>query len=409
MAVGDRPVRVLVVHPRDPAAPSLGGIQTFLHDLIKHAPPDFEITVAGVTSDPARRPIGRRQAVDVAGRRAWTLPLAPEGRLARTPVELARMVVAQLRLRRLMRDRRTILQVHRPYRRLVLAGHRGPRVQFVHLDLRDWPGPSGWSRLRLLYRPFSSRALESMSRVFVVNERGAEELRRSHPSIAERIEFLPVWVDEDAFHPPADGERNALRARLRERLSLTFDDDDERYILFAARLDPVKAPLLAIDAFAELAAEDERARLLIAGDGELRKATEERISEHGLAGRVHLLGSLARDDLALLMRASDVLLLSSRAEGGGPRVVVEALASGLPIVATDVGEIRRTVHHEVNGWLAAEHTPGSLAAGLRWALSRPRGELIASARAAVEPYTARRVLERLYDTYRRLLSDDPAG
>ena len=45
------PVRVLIVHPRDPAAPTLGGIQTFLRDFIKYAPAEFDITFVGTTRD----------------------------------------------------------------------------------------------------------------------------------------------------------------------------------------------------------------------------------------------------------------------------------------------------------------------------------------------------------------------
>ena len=102
------------------------------------------------------------------------------------------------------------------------------------------------------------------------------------------------------------------------------------------------------------------------------------------------------------MRSCDVLLLSSRAEGGGPRVVLEALASGLPVVATTVGDVARTVRSGTNGWLAASHDPGALADGLAWALDRPFAELSREAVAAVAPYTARRVLAPLYDAYRTL-------
>ena len=62
-------IRVVVLHPRDLAAPTLGGIQTFLHDFVKHSPADFDITVAGVTQDPDERPIGKRSRVRIGGTR----------------------------------------------------------------------------------------------------------------------------------------------------------------------------------------------------------------------------------------------------------------------------------------------------------------------------------------------------
>jgi len=79
-------VRVLIVHPRDLAAPTGGGIQTFLHDFVKHAPLDFEITLAGVTNDRRARPIGRRSRVRAGAGHAWMLPLAGSGRLAHSPM-----------------------------------------------------------------------------------------------------------------------------------------------------------------------------------------------------------------------------------------------------------------------------------------------------------------------------------
>jgi D-inositol-3-phosphate glycosyltransferase len=114
------------------------------------------------------------------------------------------------------------------------------------------------------------------------------------------------------------------------------------------------------------------------------------------------MGDVPRARLAQIMRVADVLLLTSRAEGGGPRVVVEALASGTPAVATPVGEVRRTVTSRVTGWLIEERTAGAVADGLEWVLQAARESMRAAAVEAAAPYTARRVLDRVYDAYRRL-------
>ncbi len=144
-------------------------------------------------------------------------------------------------------------------------------------------------------------------------------------------------------------------------------------------------------------------RLVVAGEGALREAMDIHARELGLAERVHFVGDQARDELAELMRATDVLLLSSRTEGGGPRVVLEALASGVPVVATPVGDVARTVRSGVNGWLTAGHDAAELADGLEWVLDQPLDVVRAKAVAAVAPYTARRVLEPLYAAYRELV------
>ena len=402
-------VRVLIVHPRDLGAPTGGGIQTFLHDFVKHAPKDFEITLAGVTNDRGARPIGRRSRVKAGGGTAWMLPLAASGRLARSPMDLVRMAVGQLRLRRHMLDRQTILQIHRPFRPILLAGHRGPRVQFVHLDMRAWPGPSGWPRMGHLYRPFSDRALARMDRVYVVNDPGVEMLRNAHPQMAERISLLPVWYDDEIFQLPQPGERDAVRADLAERLGIGLAGPTDRWVLLAGRVDPLKDPLLALDVFGRLVAK-RAATLIVAGEGELRGQLSQEVDAAGLRASVRFVGDLSRDELATLMRASDALLLTSTAEGGGPRVVVESLASGLPVVTTDVGDVRRTVTGGVNGWIAPLGDADALVEGLRWVFDQPREQIAQAAALAVEPYTARRILEPLYATYRRLATgrDDDA-
>jgi glycosyltransferase involved in cell wall biosynthesis len=394
---------VLVVHPRDLGAPTIGGIQTFLHDFVKFSPPDFKITLAGVTQDPRSRPIGRMSEVAIDGRTAWFLPLAPAGGLPRNPARLLAMVAGLIRLRREMLRSDTILQVHRPYRRLFLAGHRGPRVQFIHVDIRDWPGPSAWPRLRGLYRQFSDRALEQMARVFVVNEPGVEIIREQYPTIADRVDFLPVWYDDAVFRAPLPMEKPAIRRTILTRMGLDEEAADDRLILFAGRLDPIKDPELAIDAFAQLiGGGGPAARLFVCGDGEMRAGLEERARSLGVADRVQFMGDRPREELAIIMRACDVLLLTSRAEGGGPRVVLEALASGLPVVAPPVGDVRRTVEHRVDGWLIGDRTPEAVADGLRWVFDQPTTALAEAAVSAARPYTARAVLTRLYDIYRGL-------
>lgn len=392
-------VRLLILHPRDLGAPTSGGIQTFLHDFVKFAPADFDITLAGLTSDQGARPIGRLTSVTIDGRAATMLPLGSAGRLPANPLTWLRMALAQARLRGRLLDRHTIVQIHRPFRAILLAGHRGPRVQFVHLDLDAWPGPTGWPRLGRLYRPFSHAALGRMARMYVVSERGASALRDRHPELAERVEYLPVWHDPAVFHAASDAERKSLRADLAARLGSPGRDADLRFVLLAGRLDPNKDPLLAVASVAHLPA---NVHLLLAGGGELRGALEARVEELALGGRVHLLGDVAREEVAKLMRAADCLLLTSHSEGGGPRVVVEALASGLPVVATDVGEVRRTVRDGLNGRIVSAHEPKLLADALAWTLAQPRGAMAAAAVAAAEPYTAQRVLAPLYATYRDL-------
>ena len=401
-------MKVLILHPRDPAEPTIGGIQTFLHDFIKYAPADFELTFAGTTADRRKRPIGRQTSLRIAGHDVRLLALSSSNGLPRDPLGLLGVFWAQLRLRSQMLRGGRILQVHRPYRPFFLTGQRGPRVQFIHVDIRDWPGPSAWHHVRGVYRNFSSRALEAMSRVFVVNEPGAEIIRRDYPALAERVEFLPVWYDPETFFPASVEERQRVRGELLKELGLDAGEDLP-LALFAGRLDPIKDPELAIDGLAELRRRGTGARLIVAGSGDLQVALLEQARRQEVAAFVHFIGDVPRTRLAQIMRVADVLLLTSRAEGGGPRVVVESLASGTPAVATPVGEVRRTVAHRGNGWLVEERTATAVADGLEWVLQQPSTALSEPAIAAARPYTAAEVLARVYDAYRQISGERLTG
>lgn len=397
------------MHPRDPAAPTLGGIQTFLGDFIKYAPADFDISFAGVTRDASARPVGKWMPLEVNGRqiRFLAVGIAHGGTSLMAAI---RSLPAMLKLWRALRVPGRILQVHRPYRPFVLNRHPGAAVQFIHLDIRDWPGPSGWPKLRSLYREFSDATLERMDRVFIVNEPGAILLRTEHPKIADRVEFLPVWYDPELFQPVEQDARAQLRSDLAARLELPpTAAETDRFILLAVRLTEIKKPLLAIDSVAALVKKAHpNARLLIAGAGELEQESRARAAEEGIADRVHFLGDRPRAEIAQLMQASDALLLTARSEGGGPRVVLEALATGLPVVSTAVVEVRRTVTTRRNGWLVDGASPEALAEGLGWVLDQPPGSLADAARAAAAPFTAERMLATVYDTYRALQREHSA-
>jgi len=170
---------------------------------------------------------------------------------------------------------------------------------------------------------------------------------------ADKIHVVPNGVDRDIFQyrdkkqawgmlPGDVSEGEWLSEVLEDRAEL---------VLFVGNLVSVKAPDIMIESFERFqktTQSNRRVHLLLIGDGPMMSAVRERIRERGLEGMVHLLGRRSHDEVSLWMNLADCLCLCSRSEGM-PNVVLESLASGLPVVATDVGACREMLDEEKYG------------------------------------------------------------
>ena len=176
--------------------------------------------------------------------------------------------------------------------------------------------------------------------------------------------------------------------------------DQARLAIFVGRLDRQKDPLLLIDAFKRASALAPNLRLLVVGDGALRTQVEERIESAGLSGRVSLLGAQPPARIASLLSASDLFVLSSAYEGM-PIAVLEALAAGLPVVSTDVGEVRLVIKDGVNGAISRAPTPESIADAIASVLANIDLLRGAPCTDSVREFGPEAVLGRIYRHHRR--------
>ncbi len=187
--------------------------------------------------------------------------------------------------------------------------------------------------------------------VTVMSDSLASHIAERGVASASRLVVIPNAVDFERY--AAGGCREETRRALGV-------GDDEFLWLAAGRLAPAKDYAGLLRAFAALAGR-RQARLLIAGDGPLRGELAGLVDERGLAGRVRLLG--LRDDLPELYRACDALVLSSAWEGM-PNVVLEAMASGTPVVATAVGAVPEMVTDGETGYVVPPGDHAALAAAM---------------------------------------------
>ncbi len=166
---------------------------------------------------------------------------------------------------------------------------------------------------------------------------------------------------------------------------------------------PQKDHETLLRAFALLLKEHPTSRLILIGDGPTRVAAEDLAGRLGLGDRVAFPGFMS--DPAVAYAKMDIFVLSTHFEGQG-LVLLEAMARGLPVVATDLPVIRETIRDSVDGLLAAPGDAGALAAALARLVREPtlRRALGRSGRArALADFPMSNWTARLLDLYDRLL------
>ena len=166
------------------------------------------------------------------------------------------------------------------------------------------------------------------------------------------------------------------------------------------RLDPVKDQAGLLDAYAALPSTDGRHTLVIVGDGPCRATLEARAARPDLAGRVRLLGE--RDDVARLLAGFDIFTLPSIAEGIS-NTVLEAMASGLPVIATRTGGNGELVEDGVTGRLVPVGDRSALAAALAGYLADPHLRQLhgkVGRQRAIDEFSLDRMTSRYRELYR---------
>lgn len=219
----------------------------------------------------------------------------------------------------------------------------------------------------------------------------SDEVRRSMtPRASRQSEVLVHGINHESFERTGES-----RESVRSALGL---QPDTVAALTVANFRTEKDYPNLLRAAATACAEDPDLRVLAVGQGPLEHEVRELHAALGLGDRFVLLGF--RDDVPDLLRAVDLFVLGSAHEGL-PVAVMEALAAGLPVVATDVGGVAQAVVDAENGLLVPARDPQALAAamlrvardpGLRAALSR-------GARAGSTRFDIRTALRRQQDVY----------
>ncbi len=393
-------MRIVLIHQHDPAVRYVDGIGTFLRTFIQYAPPEFDLSLIGVTGDPQRFPLRRWQTLESDGRSYRFFPLLVSDTTRRRKIPLSlRFTHLLWHCRHSIDFRNAILEFHRIEPALALQALSNPKVLFLHshsADLRNPLSEVAWSRFPGLYFSLERKLISRMRRIYIVREDAVTHYQNQYPALAERIYFLPTWVDGNVFSALPEPERLLWKERLAHEQGFNPAD---RLLLFAGRFEGQKDPLLLLEAFRHLNGNFNQTVLVLMGAGALEKNLRTRIQNQGLASRVRILGPQSQRDLAKWMNAADCLCLSSAFEGM-PRVVVEALSCGLPVVGTDVGETKRLIASPAVGRLVKERTPEVFSRAIEDLFKQPRDS--EACQRQVSSFTAEKILSPVYDFYREL-------
>jgi glycosyltransferase involved in cell wall biosynthesis len=253
-----------------------------------------------------------------------------------------------------------------------VAATRFWRVRFIQSVQTTQPTPRWhWRLQRLAHR--------MADRVVAPSASAAEAARVWSKAPADKLVVIPNAIDAEDFggEKSSESETDQIKGSAETKGSDPFAAG--AVVGFIGRLDPIKRIVDLLDAVALL---DSSVRLEIFGEGSERTRLQAHVDGLGLQSRVTFRGAVARPQLALA--AIDLLVLPSDAEGFG-LVLIEAMAAGTPVVATNVPGIRDVVIDGRTGLLVPARDPKALAAAIRRVLRDDglRLSMIAAARADV--------------------------
>jgi D-inositol-3-phosphate glycosyltransferase len=258
-----------------------------------------------------------------------------------------------------------VVHLHYPFifgSELTLLGRlrRRRRVQalLVHYKNRLVGGGPRGALFELYERTVAPAVIRAADRVCVLSEdhaRSVAYLRRTAEREPSKLIEMPNGVDAELFAPGPD-------AGLRQRLGIGRDAVVAAFVATLDRAHHFKRLDVAIDGLARLGGD--AVHLVVAGGGELVDGFRARAAAAGVGERVHFLGAVPHPELPDVLRAADLFLLTTEPPESFGIVLIEAMAAGLPVIASDYPGVRAVVD-EATGTLVADGDPDAVAAALR--------------------------------------------
>ncbi|GJL78473.1 MAG: glycosyl transferase [Nitrospinaceae bacterium] len=396
-------VKVTILHPGDPLGFKVGGIETFIRDFIKNAPSHFDIDFVGISTDREKCKPGKWIKLDIGGKPFNFFPLFfEEDANKKSFIPLSLRYSFRLKMSNLNFDHH-VLFFNRLEPAILFRNKRVPKFLITHNDIEKQILKSGgevlWSKFPKLYLKIEDKVFPGLDRIYTVSMSTLDFYCKKYSKWKDKFAFIPTFVDVEKFRVVKITDKPALKKEIARQLENV--DPEAHWILFVGRLQKQKNPIRLLEVFQKYNLKDTSSYLLIAGEGNLRKAAENHARELGVEKNVIFLGNVNPNDIVKLYQASDAFLMTSNFEGM-PMSVLEALGCGLPVVSNEVGEVSRVVRNNFSGEVVKTVDPGMIAQSLFKVVDNPHVYTASNCVDSIREFTPQKVLQEKYDKMEEL-------
>ncbi len=266
--------------------------------------------------------------------------------------------------------------------------HGIPYIIVEHRSFFVWSAPEARQMVKPFHVPLFKLAYDHCEKLILVSDSMRKGVEALVPSAMERSMHIPNMIREDLFLPPAEARTS-----------------DPFVFLWAGRLEHVKGVDLLLEAVKSLSENTERQfSVRLAGKGSLREKLEQQAIDLGVNDRVSFLGRLSREEMLKEMQQANCFVLPTRYEAFGV-VLIEATATGLPVIATRSGGPDSIVTKE-NGLLIEGENVTELAGAMLEMMSKINAFSSKEIRdQTLERYGDRSVMEQYNQLFIHLLKE----
>jgi glycosyltransferase involved in cell wall biosynthesis len=314
-------VDVIIASGSDPLVPRASGIRSYVINLaLNLARKDVNVTVLGWSSGDVEDDLGFKFVRITKAERISSIVFL---------IKLFLMVGS------VKMEKNVIIHAQRPdvLFPFLLFHRRNPKICTLHgMPYLGVEKRKGFIT-SAIYNILENFSLRYSNKIITVDGKARDLYINRYKRISDKMLVVPVGIDLSKFKPRS-------KAELRRKHGF----GDEKIIVFAGRLEPEKRVDSIIEAF-KMLEKGFDARLVIAGDGSERKRLERMAND-----RINFMGTVSHEAVAEMLSLADVTVLSSQYEGF-PTVILESLASGTPVVSSNVGDVSKVVVDGKTGYL----------------------------------------------------------